>query len=278
VIVKFEKLNPVLTSQKYVPAAGEIMCSRWAFEALAVDQFKNNEYEKIFYDIDKQTQNADFKKNFWIPNLRAKVDKCETALADPKRNKDEFAADLGLLQREIAKQMKHKPSIRFDYVDSLVPGKFGAATIGATRDYLGKLLAKYITIYNDNANAHDKKVNEIQKKMGNDAFLKLKDEYQNESLSDLLRNSTELDKIIEKDGELIQRSDPVYLDPDDNFYSHFYAPRKKAFGMYYDTFWYNMSVIWIMSLTLAITLYFDALSRLMNGIENFFSRFSRKKK
>src|SRR5207237_10043643 len=69
VIVKFEKLNPVLTSQKNVPAAGEIMTSRWAFEALAVDQFKNNKYEKIFYDVDKKTFYDDFKKNLWIRNL-----------------------------------------------------------------------------------------------------------------------------------------------------------------------------------------------------------------
>ena len=41
VIVKFDKLNPVITIQKKVPMAGEIMASKWAFEALSVNQFKN---------------------------------------------------------------------------------------------------------------------------------------------------------------------------------------------------------------------------------------------
>ena len=277
VIVKFEKLNPVLTSQGHVPAAGEIMASRWAFEALAVNQFKNNDYEKIFYEIDKKTQYADYKKNFWIPNLRAKIDKCETSLTDPKMNKDEFASDLSLLHNELGKEVHRMPNVKFGYIDSLVPGKFGARTISEARDYFGKLLNIYIKRYNDYSNQHDKLVNSTQKSLGNEAFLRLKDEYQNESLSDLLRNATELNKIIEKDGELIQRSDPVYLDPEDNFYSHFYAPRKKAFGRYFDTYWYNMAIIWVMSLVLAITLYFDALKKLMDGMENLFMRFSKRK-
>jgi magnesium-transporting ATPase (P-type) len=49
VVVKFDKLNPNLASQGSVPLSGEIMASRWAFEALAVNQFKENKFEKMFY-------------------------------------------------------------------------------------------------------------------------------------------------------------------------------------------------------------------------------------
>src|SRR5207253_1215784 len=104
----------------------------------------------------------------WIPNLRAKIDKCETALADPKSDKNEFASDLKLLQNEISKELKRKPKVTFVFLDSLAPGKFGAKTISETRDYLGKLLNIYIKTYNDNANTHDKLVNQTQKSMGND--------------------------------------------------------------------------------------------------------------
>ena len=44
VVVKFDKLNPTLASQGSVPISGEVMASRWAFEALAVNQFKENAY------------------------------------------------------------------------------------------------------------------------------------------------------------------------------------------------------------------------------------------
>ncbi|MEW6468383.1 MAG: ATP-binding cassette domain-containing protein [Bacteroidota bacterium] len=276
VIVKFEKLNPVLTSQKNVPIAGEVMASRWAFEALAVNQFKSNKFEKMFYDFDKRASYADFKKNFWIPKLRAKIDRCESDMGDAKL-KDELTADLQLLKNEISKEVKRMPKIKFGMADKLTLASFTPEVAQAARDYLTRLNQYYIKVYNDNANAKDKKIGDLNRSDADkEAFLKMKNDYQNESLSDLVKNATELDKIIEKDGQLIQRADPVYLDPDENFKSHFYAPRKKVFGRYYDTYWVNLSVIWLMSLTLAVTLYYDLLKKLLDGIENLFSRFAKK--
>lgn len=276
VIVKFEKLNPVLTSQKYVPIAGDVMASRWAFEALAVNQFKANQFEQMFYDFDKKASYADFKKNFWIPKLRAKLDRCESDIADPKA-KDEMAADLLLLKNELGKEAKRLGKIKFTMADKFTPETFTAEIAQAARTYLDQLNKYYIKVYNDNANAKDKKIAEMNRTDADKAaFLEMKNKYQNESLSDLVKNATELDKIIEKDGELIQRADPVYLDPDNNFQSHFYAPRKKVFGRYFDTYWINLSTIWFMSLVLFVTLYYDMLKKLLDGMENLFARFSKK--
>jgi ABC-type multidrug transport system ATPase subunit len=73
VIVKFDKLNPALSSQTVVPFAGEMMVSRWAFEALAVNQFKENKFEKDFYIYDKAMSIASFKKNFWVSSMRTNL-------------------------------------------------------------------------------------------------------------------------------------------------------------------------------------------------------------
>ena len=37
------------------------MTTRWAYEALAVEQFKNNEFEKIFFKDEQIISNADYK-------------------------------------------------------------------------------------------------------------------------------------------------------------------------------------------------------------------------
>ena len=42
VVFPFEKLNPDISSQDKVPVYGEIMASRWAYEAAMVEQFKAN--------------------------------------------------------------------------------------------------------------------------------------------------------------------------------------------------------------------------------------------
>src|SRR6056297_898747 len=64
VIVKYEKLNPDISNPKNIPFYGEIFTARWAYEALAVFQFKNNAYEENFYLLDKVMSKADYKRNY----------------------------------------------------------------------------------------------------------------------------------------------------------------------------------------------------------------------
>jgi len=60
--------------------------------------------------------------------------------------------------------------------------------------------------------------------------LKLKRNYSNESLEEFVTNSNEVERIVEYKGELIQKIDPIYLDPTSPFIkAHFYAPQKMIF-------------------------------------------------
>ena len=49
------------------------MASRWAYEALTVAQFKDNEYEKRFFEFDKKMSFANWKKDQWESNLDTKL-------------------------------------------------------------------------------------------------------------------------------------------------------------------------------------------------------------
>lgn len=277
VIVKFDKLNPAITSQSTVPFTGEIMASRWAFEALAVNQFKTNKFERNFYKYDKAKSIADFKKNYWIPKIRAKVDRCETNLKTrAAASKHEFEEDLKLITNEIKKESAITHSVQLKGLEQLTVDKFDAATIVRLRDFLSRLNTYYIRRYNNASNQGDQLVSKLNS-VNKEEFMENKNDYENESLINLVTNHNELDKILEKDGELIQRADPVFLDPTSNFArAHFFAPRKKFMGNYYDTYWVNICVIWLMSLVMAITLYFDVLKKLLDGLEELFSRLSRK--
>lgn len=327
VIVKFDKLNPSITSQRTVPVAGEMMASRWAFEALAVNQFMSNAYERSFYEYDQLMSISDFKKNYWIPHLRGKADKCE-ANARNAAAAGELKTDLLLIQNEIAadlsklKEMRRRRMVKLsgDLVSQLeaeakIVGDIKAAGFDVNRaneirTYLNSVNTVYIKIFNQNSDKRDneirkqnsdsiagKKYEQAVKKGADEAtlakllkeknladslarqkFIRLKDDYMNESLSDLVKNANEFNKIIEQDGILIQRADPVFLEPtySDFGNSHFFAPRKKIFGRYFDTFWVNIVVLWSMSLLMAITLYFDVLRRIIDGLGNLAERFTKK--
>ena len=90
-----------------------------------------------------------------------------------------------------------------------------------------------------------------------------------------MENSNEPVRIIEYQGHLIQKIDPIYLDPESNnpFGAHFYSPSKKIFGTYYKTFYVNIIVIWCMSLLLYFILYFRLLRKLLDITENLSNRF-----
>ena len=98
---------------------------------------------------------------------------------------------------------------------------------------------------------------------------------QNKKVEDLVKNVTsDLEPVEEEDGRLISTTDPIYREgPSDHFIrSHFFAPTKNVLGKSYSTFWVNVFVIWIMSLLLWITLYFDMLRKLLKYFPAVFNK------
>jgi ABC-type multidrug transport system ATPase subunit len=49
-LFSFDKLNDLISTKGKVPILADAMSSRWAYEAMAVYNFKNNAYEKPYYD------------------------------------------------------------------------------------------------------------------------------------------------------------------------------------------------------------------------------------
>ncbi|NJM93449.1 MAG: ABC transporter permease, partial [Cytophagales bacterium] len=73
VVVEFRYLNPLITSKEHVPLVGDIMASRWAFEAAMVNQFKNNDYERDFYELDRAKAQAEYKQLYHLPYVESKL-------------------------------------------------------------------------------------------------------------------------------------------------------------------------------------------------------------
>jgi ABC transport system ATP-binding/permease protein len=261
-IIKFEKLNPVITSQSYVPFIGDVMASRWAFEAMAVNQFKNNKFDKGFYHFEKLISIAEFKNGYWMNEIKKKVTIVENHLSK-NDNQKEFESAVALLNHEINKEGK-LINFPFENLDKLNPQDIDISSVKNLNKYLGKINKYYIKLKKQNFDAKDEVINKYNKsKEGKEAFLKLKNDYSNTSLSDLVTNRAETNLIQEIDGKLIQRSKPVYLDPIE-FRAHFFAPTKIFMGKRYDTFWYNITMLWFMTVVLGITLYFDLFKKILN--------------
>lgn len=281
VMVKFDKLNPIITSQSVVPVVGDMMTSRWAFEALAVKQFKDNDFTKRTYKYDKALSIATFKKDYWMPGITAKLDNAEQDYQKPE-NKKEVEDALSMIRSEIEKELKVRGNEKIPKggLDKMNMGSFGPTVANQVREILSRLRTVYLNNFKNAAAAKDKIISGFTKDSASTAkYMEEKDEFENESLQDLVTNRNTPYRILDLDGKYIQKIDPIYLDPVDSDFgrAQFFAPRKRFFGKYYDTFSVNLTVIWGMSLILAITLYFELLRKLITGLENFFSLFSKKK-
>ncbi|NQX97334.1 MAG: ATP-binding cassette domain-containing protein [Flavobacteriales bacterium] len=271
VMVKFDKLNPTITIQENVPFVGEIMTSRWAYEAIAVRQFKDNEFEKGFFKLDKTFKKFEFRKNYWLSILNAKISSAQNNFRKEDK-KESVIESLTLLSNEIGKELKRNPNVKFDMLNSLEYSKLNDDVFNSTKYYLSELNAYYLKKYKKAYNDKDALTALLNKDTeAKEKFIKMKNAYTNDALSDYVKSSNIMSRILELDGHLIQKIDPIYLTPK-GFRAHFYAPEKRIFGSYFDTFWVNMGVIWLMSILLAISLYFDLLRKVIEGIGKIFEK------
>ena len=96
----------------------------------------------------------------------------------------------------------------------------------------------------------------------------MKDLYYNEKVAELVRNSGTKNRIIEYEGRLIRKIDFVYFNPESdhglfNYRTHFFAPNKFFLGAQFNTFWFNLGVIWMMTFVGYLLLYFKVLERIV---------------
>jgi len=118
-------------------------------------------------------------------------------------------------------------------------------------------------------NKKDAKFVELVNNIGKDAAFKLKEDNYNKSLAEIVLNKMQLKKIIELDGELIQKKDPVFMEATSNFgRAQFYSSEKKVLGYVFDTFWFNLSVIWLGTFMLYIALLANLLKKVLSFIES----------
>lgn len=269
IIVSFDKLNPAISEPDRIPVYGEIITARWAYEALAVQQFKENEFEKDFYEYNKILSQCDFRKNYWLKTVENKLTYCKRNYTNPSCQ-IRVKRELEVVRNELNKPLDAMGYFQFDKTDMLQINKLTPELFAQLEEFLAKLKSYYAKQYNYVNAQKDVLINSMQRTdEERDRFILRKRNYSNESLTSFVRNSNSLDRIIEVKGNLYQKIDPIYLDPVKPFIkAHFYSPYKNLFGVPFSTYWVNMMVIWLYSLVMYITLKYRALRRLLECFPN----------
>lgn len=269
VIVKYDKLNSFIKSDEYVPFVGDIMPSRWAYEALSVDQFANNKYQKHFFIFDKSESDATYVLNYWIPELINKIELCKIAMGTPQEEKI-LREILPLFRNEFPKLAKHLKISPFKNDEGFIYGQFNLMVAVKADNYLKYARNIASKLLNINIKERDLFTSTFASKMGGyQNVVALKEQYFNNSLADQVLNKNESKKIIEKNHKYYRKFEPVYYYPESEYgRAQYYAPVKKV-GIEIPTFWFNLIIIWVFTAFSYLLLFYNALGKIFKFLNRY---------
>ncbi len=278
----FDKLNRSLGSVGKVPFVAELMASRWAYEGLMVNQFVNNRYQKIYYEVDFEKENASYKQVHYYPELKSILEESLEIINNKKAgrysNVDSVNRILNnnfkLLKTELKKESFVLQDLPFKNYKLLKESAFTEEAMNKIKEHIAKWDKLQGKIFVKADTKKQKVINYLDEK--NAGYTrKLRHNYHNEKLEDIVTNAYEKNKILRSENGLIRQYRPIYNKPlymgGVGIRTHFYAPQKVIFGQYFNTFWFNMVIIWIMTILLYIPLYYDHLKKIINFVGDIYS-------
>ncbi|MBA4144264.1 MAG: ABC transporter [Cytophaga sp.] len=268
----FDKLNNLISTKGKVPVVADMMASRWAYEAMAVYQFKNNEYEQPYYQFNSEGSKADFKAGYLGDELKRKNMYLLENINNPNDSvKKIMGYNLSILRDELGDEPFRQGVEKIDLKEVLVPGKYTKEIGQAIQTYLDNFQKYYQKEYNRNVDIEEKAMAYFEKNTAGYSVNDYKNKYYNESLADLVKNVNTKERLMEYKGELIQQINPIFQDPKPSslldYRTAFFFPNKNLFGVNISTYIFNILVIWMMSIALYLALYFELLRKLISSFE-----------
>ncbi|MEM7298823.1 MAG: ABC transporter permease, partial [Bacteroidota bacterium] len=266
VVVDFDKLNQSFANRKKVPMIGELMASRWAYEALAVTQFRDNPFAQDHYELERQVAQNTYKSVYYAKYLQEHLDYCYKNPDNPSVERE-----LVLIQNEIRKQLKTFGKDKLPSVDQLTKEGFNKSVYKETSDFISAIQAVY---NNRRKKAKDELdqliVDRTDTEEEDREYMYLKSHFVNERINYLLKNISTKRRVIKSGDELVQKIYPVFAKDESpahalDFRTNFYYPEKHFAGSYIDTKVFNVLVIWSMTIFLFIAVYFDWLRKIIGS-------------
>lgn len=240
-VVSFSDLNGDSRTDN-VPVIGDVIPSRWAFEALAVGTYCYNDYEKPFFDMDRERYQALFYREPFVYELESQL---ETMENDRRRGEDADPMRMAVLENGLPVLAR---------VSGLEPyaGDFGYVSV---RSYIDRAKLKLDSICNVVTLNRDRLVNATIRTFGKDEMLALKKRNCNIRLEEFVTGGESDGQLSVVDGHIVPMVGRIYLDPSSrNGRAPFYSSVKRLGDMRIPTLWFNMSVLLLMCVAVTVLL------------------------
>ena len=247
-VVSFSDLTPKSTTGN-VPLIGDVIPSRWSFEALAVTSFTDNAYEKNFFLSDKEKYETQYYNIGVLYELQSQL---ETMKSEQQTGKEVNPEHLEVIKTNLPLLTSYCKMDAYE----------GDWSYSSLYDYMKEAENLLTERSNRITLLADKQTARFVKENGKDVLLQLKRDNYNLQLEDCvigMENQRMLDVI---DNHIVARTGLVFLTPlSHNGRAPFYSSEKIIGDWHIKTIWFNLSILLLMSIIVTWMLLTDCPGR-----------------
>lgn len=254
-VVDFSDLTPKSTTGN-VPVIGDVIPSRWAYEALAVTSFTDNDYEAPLFAADKEKYEIQFYRFGVLYELQSQL---ETWKDEQKRGEAGDPAHWKAIHTNLPLLTEFCGLMPYEGGEQYEP----------LYHYL-KQAEQLLTKRGNKATLHrDQLTSASFREYGRDVMIALKKNNYNLKLEELVIGMNHSRMIDVVDGHFVPRTGLIFLTPRSTCgRAPFYSSVKILGDHPIRTLWFNISVLLLMCLCVALLLFTDVPGRYLRKEDN----------
>ena len=247
-VVSFTDLAPKSTTGN-VPLIGDIIPSRWSYEALAVTSFTDNQYEKNFFETDKEKYETQFYNVGFLYELQSQLKTMQDEQIHGKEVKPEHIEIIRTNLPIITEFCGMEP----------YQGDYSYESLDKYMNEAENILSKRSNQITLKADAQ---ISSFIRENGKESLLQLKRNNYNLKLEDCVVGADQKRMLDVVDNHIVPRTGLIFLTPQNQMgRAPFYSSEKIIGSWHVKTLWFNMTILLLMSVIMIILLLTDTPGR-----------------
>jgi len=263
-LIHFDHFSKPGDPEKFIPAIAEFFPSRWAYEAMMVDQYAENPYNKYFFSDEKKLYQSKFILEHTVPALESRLIRCNDLKASGAPA-DSLQECLTLISHEFDLLSEQGDIAPFDKPGMLTAENYNTDLYNAIYGYLTYIrFLMENTITETHSTIEDTRVH-LADSLKGESLSEFKNRNQNAFVEQLVRGTDTHPSIIDRGDHLFKTGQSVFIMPESEFgRARFFTSRKRFKNQFIPVFRFNISIIWMLNLLVYITFLIDGVKYFMN--------------
>lgn len=263
-VIPFNKLISGDTPNQYVPWFANIIPARWSYEALLVQQYTGNHYQKTLWNAQCQVRELDYLLDDHIPEIRSIKDALFIATKTGKPITPPHPL-ITTLQNELAK-LSAMTAIEAPQLNLSATRTFGINEQKLAIDFLQEVEDKLLDMHSSASATLSTLEQQREAQVGNEKIEQLRQENSNNAVNLIVYYGLSIDSLRRTEDRIVQLAAPICQPPESKWLMAPFGAGSKQLGtLTLPTLNANLIVLGLIALLLYLALALQLLPRLLGS-------------